>query len=168
MQLTDLEGAALAEIARRGVATSYAIARAFSDSPSEFWSGSAGAVYPMLKRLMERGLLIADSGKRGRRAHTGYALNEAGHTALKAWLLDPQRASGLGFDPLRTRAVHMHLASIEEIERWLAQVQEAMQEQARQAVWSDNERLSAIHDAVLKNRADLLRRLTSVLMQYPK
>ena len=166
MQLTDLEGAALAEIAGRGVATSYAVARTFRESPSEYWSGSAGAVYPLLKRLMERGLLVADAGSRGRRAHTGYALSDAGRAALQAWLLDAKRASGLGFDPLRTRAVHMRLVSPQDLEQWLEQVRTEMQAQAEQVVWPDNPRLSAIHDAVLKNRADLLQRLSAVLREH--
>ncbi len=165
-ELTDLEGAALAEVARRGVATSYAISRAFADSPSEFWSGSAGAVYPMLRRLTERGLLAADMGARGRRAHIGYSLNAAGHAALKAWLLDPKRGSGLGFDPLRTRAVHLHLASADEVDTFLAQIRVAMQEQSTHIAWQDDERLSAIHEAVLQNRRDLLQRLTKVLKKF--
>jgi DNA-binding PadR family transcriptional regulator len=51
MRLSNLEGAALATIAGRGSATAYAIAKSLSDPPSEFWSGSAGAVYPLIRRL---------------------------------------------------------------------------------------------------------------------
>jgi DNA-binding PadR family transcriptional regulator len=53
--LTDLEGAVLADVATRGTATSYAVAQTFSQSPSEYWSGSAGAVYPLVKRLTATG-----------------------------------------------------------------------------------------------------------------
>lgn len=43
MQLTEREGAALGVVLRDGPVTSYAIKELFRKSPSEFWSGSAGA-----------------------------------------------------------------------------------------------------------------------------
>ncbi len=103
--LTDLEGAALAEIASRSKATSYAIAQAFSHSPSEYWSGSAGAVYPLVKRLAERGLLEPSPATTGMRARIDYRITPQGHSALEDWLLDARRASGMGFDPLRAHAL---------------------------------------------------------------
>lgn len=107
--LTDLEGAVLAEIARRGVATSYAVSRSFAASPSEFWSGSAGAVYPLIKRLLARGMVTAQADADGKRARLDYRLTDAGKTAMEDWLLDAKRASGMGFDPLRTRLAYMEL-----------------------------------------------------------
>ena len=85
--LTDLEGAALAEIARRGTATSYAVANAFSGSPSEFWSGSAGAVYPMIRRLTEKGYLQVHAAATGKRRKSDYSITDSGRAALEQWLL---------------------------------------------------------------------------------
>ena len=103
LDLSDMEGAALGLIASEGPVTSYAVVRAFAASPSEFWSGSAGAIYPLMRRLAARGLVIADGGAHGRRKATWYTISPAGAAALKAWLLDADRAAGMGFDPLRTR-----------------------------------------------------------------
>ena len=109
--ITDMEGAALAVLARRGALTSYAVARAFAESPSEFWSGSAGAVYPMLRRLRARGFVSASQGADGERSRTRYSVTAKGRAAFEGWLLDVERGAGWGFDPLRTRAMELDLVS---------------------------------------------------------
>jgi DNA-binding PadR family transcriptional regulator len=110
-RLTDFEGAALAEIARRGSATCYEVGSAFSGSPSEYWSGSAGAVYPMVRRLAKNGYVEARANTTGRRQKQDYSITAAGRAALENWLLDSERASGMGFDPLRTRLLYLDLVS---------------------------------------------------------
>ena len=117
--LTDLEGAVLGYIASDGPVTSYAVGREFAASPSEFWTGSAGAVYPLMLRLTARGLLAGTPGARGRRRATWYTLTPDGRAELKRWLLDIDRASGMGFDPLRTRLGFMGLVSEVERRRFL-------------------------------------------------
>lgn len=162
-ELTDLEGAALADIARHGPTTSYAVAKTFAESPSEFWSGSAGAVYPMIKRLETRGLLEAVQGINGRRARTDYCITDTGRDALRAWLLDADRAAGLGFDPLRTRAIHLDLVSREERVRFLDDIAARMRVMAEDDVWTDEPRLRRIHDSVLAAREAWLKALDELL-----
>jgi DNA-binding PadR family transcriptional regulator len=111
--LTDLEGAALAEIASRRKTTTYAVTRSFKTSPSEFWSGSAGAVYPLIKRLEARGLIVSTAAADGKRRRLDYHVSRQGRQALETWLLDAQQAAGMGFDPLRTRLMYLHLVSPE-------------------------------------------------------
>lgn len=112
--LTDLEGAALAVIARDGAMTAYALAREFAASPARFWSGSAGAIYPLTARLERRGLLSGMPGARGRRSSTAYSITPDGRRALEAWLLDVDRAADMGFDPLRTRLPFLTLVAAAE------------------------------------------------------
>jgi DNA-binding PadR family transcriptional regulator len=162
-ELTDLEGAALADVARHGPTTSYAVAKTFAESPSEFWSGSAGAVYPMIKRLEARGLLGSIQGIDGKRARTDYRITDTGRDALRAWLLDAGRAAGLGFDPLRTRAVHLDLVSAEERARFLDDVAERMRAMAQDDVWADEPRLRRIHESVLAAREAWLKVLDAML-----
>ncbi|NKB88509.1 MAG: hypothetical protein GKS06_09835 [Acidobacteria bacterium] len=104
-ELTELEGAALTVVRQLGPCTAYRLKRVFEQSPSEVWSGSAGAVYPLVRRLVERGYLeqgpIATGG-RGRPGRT-LALTDAGLEAASIWFSDVHRAAGFGFDPLRTR-----------------------------------------------------------------
>jgi DNA-binding PadR family transcriptional regulator len=101
-QLTELEGAILTEIALRGNDTAYKVRRAFENSPSVQWQGSAGAVSPAIHRLVNRGLLIAapHPTRRGRTL----TLSAAGEEALDSWAADVEAACGVGLDPFRLRA----------------------------------------------------------------
>jgi DNA-binding PadR family transcriptional regulator len=157
--LTDLEGAALAEIASRGTATSYAVAQAFERSPSEFWSGSAGAVYPLIKRLAARGLLEASAASAGRRERLDYRITEAGREALEAWLLDAKRASGMGFDPLRTRLIHLHLVPPERRQAFLEEVRALSREFAARPAFVGNPVAMKIHQSWTAARAKWLAML---------
>src|SRR5215470_12348658 len=101
--VTELEGAALAVIYRLGRCTPYRVRLDFQSSRSREWSGSAGAVYPALRRLQAAGLLRAERGEVGRRSVL-YSLSADGRRALASWLRDTERASGSGLDPFRVRA----------------------------------------------------------------
>jgi len=101
--LTELEGAALTVIHRLRSCTPYRVRLDFLQSRSHEWSGSAGAVYPALRRLHARGLLRADETGEGRRS-VNYALTKAGSDALARWLMDVERVAGSGLDPFRCRA----------------------------------------------------------------
>jgi DNA-binding PadR family transcriptional regulator len=162
MQLTDLEGAALAEIAGRGTATSYVVAQAFAQSPSEFWSGSAGAVYPLVKRLAGRGLLEPSHAATGKRQRLDYRVTPDGRVALEEWLLDAHRAAGMGFDPLRTRLVHLHLVAPARRRAFLNDVRARSEAFAAQPAFVDEPRSQQIHASWLKARAAWLAMLDFV------
>lgn len=100
--LTELEGAILTEIGHRGNATSFKVRRAFELSPSTSWSGSAGAVYPAIRRLTEAGQIDA-SPSPTKRGTTMLALTEAGAAMLDRWLRDAATACSIGIDPFRLR-----------------------------------------------------------------
>lgn len=101
--LTELEGAIFGVLARAPSATAYRIRRVFQDSRSAEWSGSAGAVYPAIRRLVAERLIKERAETDGRGTHT-YELTQAGRTAYERWLCDIARAVGPGLDPFRTRA----------------------------------------------------------------
>ena len=161
--LTDLEGAALAEIAGRGAATSYAVAQTFASSPSEYWSGSAGAVYPMIKRLAARGLVEAVPAADGKRQRMDYQLTPQGRVAMEAWLLDARRAAGLGFDPLRTRLGHLHLVSSSRRKTFLKEVRATFAEIAERPAFDGRPHMQPIHQSWLKARAAWLAMLDFVI-----
>jgi DNA-binding PadR family transcriptional regulator len=101
--LTELEGTLLGAIKKRGAVTGYRLRRMFLDSPSLEWSGSAGAIYPAIRRLAKAGLVRAGrvgDGRGGRR----YGLTAKGKRALAVWLCDANRAVSPGIDPFRGRA----------------------------------------------------------------
>ncbi len=102
-QLTEMEGLVLALLHRDGPLTAYEIKEAFRKSPSAFWSGSAGAVYPLVKRLEKRDILSSTDISETRRPRREFTLTERGEQLMLAWLSDVERAVDPGYDPLRTR-----------------------------------------------------------------
>jgi DNA-binding PadR family transcriptional regulator len=126
--LTEMEGAALAVIARDGPCTAYSIKHAFEQSPSDDWSGSAGAVYPMIKRLEAAGLIDQQAAEGGRKARQ-LQLTSQGQAQMKAWLLDYQRAIAPGFDPLRTRLHFLDLVADDTAREFVDGVRGALTEQ---------------------------------------
>ena len=83
--------------------TAYRVRQVFLASRSAEWSGSAGAVYPAINRLLAEGLLQESAARDGRGTRT-YWLTAAGVSAHDEWLCDVERAIGAGLDPFRTRA----------------------------------------------------------------
>lgn len=125
---SELEHVVLALVWRAGPSTPYAIRRHFLASPTPGWSGSAGAIYPLVRRLEERGLLrsarLAADGRGTRR----YALTPGGLRALEQWLEPPRGpALALGTDPLRTRLFFLGALGPARRARFLAAVERGLQ-----------------------------------------
>ncbi len=103
-KLSDLELAALGVIHRLGPVTPYRIRKEFLDSPSTIFSGSAGAIYPLLARLEARRLVASASQATGKRASRAYRLTPAGKWRLIDWLNSPMgRDEASDYDPIRVR-----------------------------------------------------------------
>jgi DNA-binding PadR family transcriptional regulator len=158
--LSDLEGAALAVVVRLGSATAYAIARDFADSPSEFWSGSAGAVYPMVKRLVSGGLLVVDPAfAPSKRGGIHYQVSPAGKAAMTGWLLDVDRASDMGFDPLRTRMLNLDLVDKADADAFLLQVLKRTKVKAKNVPIGVQPRMGVISSLWWKSRVGWIKQL---------
>lgn len=101
--LTELEGAILAELHTRGRDTAFQVRRAFATSLAIEWKGSAGSVYPAVKRLEQRGLVAATAAQGGRGTRL-LSLTDSGRAALLAWACDAKLATSVGLDPFRLRS----------------------------------------------------------------
>ena len=101
--MTELEGAILGVLRDGRAVTPYAVRRQFQISISAEWSGSAGAVYPAIRR-MEKAQLVSAKAQKDGRGTKFYALTAKGRRAHNAWLCDVKRAAGPGLDPFRIRA----------------------------------------------------------------
>jgi DNA-binding PadR family transcriptional regulator len=123
--LSELEGAVLGLVWSCAPCTPYEIRREFQISPSPFWSGSAGAIYPLMGRLEKRGLLCAEPRVTGRRRGRQYVLTPAGLQALRAWIGPPLPAWVLGvpMDALRTRVEFLGALSRGRREAFLISVE---------------------------------------------
>lgn len=104
-RLTELEGCVLGLVWERGPCTAYQVRKVFLASSNPAWSGSAGAIYPLVERLERRGLLESEPHFQGRRRSRLYRLSRAGREGLVQWLNRPDDPllSGVPPDPLRTR-----------------------------------------------------------------
>jgi DNA-binding PadR family transcriptional regulator len=102
---TELEGCVLGVLATVGPCTAYVVRRTFLESPSPSWSGSAGAIYPLLRRLRGLGFVEEERRSAGRRRSLGLSLTPAGRAALAGWMRPPlpDVVIGVPSDPLRTR-----------------------------------------------------------------
>jgi len=103
--LSELEGAVLGVVFMRGPMTPYAVRTEFERSRSSHWSGSSGAIYPVIHRLVRHGLIRTEQRRQGRRESRVCRLSPPGQNALRAWLGPPLPAwaAAVTFDPIRTR-----------------------------------------------------------------
>jgi DNA-binding PadR family transcriptional regulator len=124
-RLTELEGGVLGYFKAMGPCTPYAIRKEFLASTTPYWSGSAGAIYPLVRRLAERGLVRPVRPTGDRRGGTLYALTAAGERALVQWLGPPLSVLTVGAppDPIRTRVGFMELMSPEGRLAFLAEAE---------------------------------------------
>jgi DNA-binding PadR family transcriptional regulator len=124
--LTELEGSVLGVVWARQPCTPYRVRREFTDSPSPHWSGSAGAIYPLMARLETARLLRSAAHATGDRGSRLYRLTPAGRRALERWIGPPLSGEVVGVppDPLRMRIAILDVlpkarrrALLDEIER---------------------------------------------------
>jgi len=166
-RLTELEGAALGHVLRAGACTPYAIKETFRTSPSRFWSGSAGAVYPLVRRLVARGLLVAKPDKRDGRARRFVSATPAGRTAWLAWLVDADRAADFGFDPLRTRLFYSELVPPRRLRAFLAETAGILAAGTR-APQSELPHVPVLHAVWARLRASALAEFAETMDKKPR
>ncbi len=132
-RLSELEACVLALIWADGPATPYAVRQVFLKSPSPEWSGSAGAIYPLIKRLERRALIRSVPHSTGERQGRLFSLAPAGRGALKRWLDPgiPTWVTGVPPDPLRTRIRFLGAVPVEGQKKFLSAAQMAVDEHLR-------------------------------------
>ena len=129
--LTELEAITLGCVASQGPITAYQVRQQFLRSPSARFSGSAGAIYPLLKRLEKRAFVTSRKAPTGKRPAREYSITHAGRAALRAWLrtsLEPTEV--VADDPLRTRMLFLDQLSPAARLEWLDQAEQAVRDQA--------------------------------------
>ncbi len=111
---SPLERAILGILHRYGPATAYGIRKIFERSPSSHWSGSAGAIYPAMRRLDAAGLVEGTPVPDDRRGTQSYTLTHTGRETLQGWLTSsiPDDEARYSFDPIRLRILFMDSLSL--------------------------------------------------------
>nr|WP_298895984.1 helix-turn-helix transcriptional regulator [uncultured Altererythrobacter sp.] len=103
--LSELEGAVLSVIARKQPLTAYAVRKEFEASATHSWSASAGAIYPLVRRLVKGGLIKETPDAEDARGTRKLELTRDGNQALCNWVLETRvHVLAAGPDPIRTRS----------------------------------------------------------------
>lgn len=133
--LTELEHMILGTVGLYGPCTGYRVRRVFRESLSPHWSGSAGAIYPALRRLEGVALIRSAADRSTKRGTRVLSLTKAGEQAVAAWLRPPLDAGALiDLDPLRTRVRMLGLIPQAQRRRYVRAAQEqlcALEQKAR-------------------------------------
>ena len=102
--LTELEGAVLGVVARKQPLTAYAIRKEFESAVTQSWSASAGAIYPLVRKLVKEGSLAETVKTSDRRGTVLLNLTDVGVENLIGWLkISDIKTLGPVADPMRTR-----------------------------------------------------------------
>jgi len=106
-KLSHLAYITLGVVSEREPCSGYAVMQAFKSSSSTYFSGSAGAIYPLLRRLESSGLIKAEKSQAGTRTRRTYAITAKGKKELAAWLTGPVPDEDVSYivDLLRARAL---------------------------------------------------------------
>ena len=103
--MTELESCVLGVVWLRGPCTAYVVRQEFLVSESSHWSGSAGAIYPLLRRLEQERLIRARMHAWGKGKKREFEITDRGLEQLRNWIGPPlpQWTAAPTFDPVRTR-----------------------------------------------------------------
>lgn len=128
---TELEAAVLGVIWQQGPCTAYAIRKEFQSSASPRWSGSAGATYPLLRRLEKLELIESTENCRGKRKKLDYSITATGTKVLRGWVrrLDLLSEAGLVHDPLRSKLFFIEVLTKQQARKTVDDARAKLREQ---------------------------------------
>jgi DNA-binding PadR family transcriptional regulator len=134
-ELTELEGCVLGLVWESKRMTPYAIRRVFQESPSPHWSGSAGAIYPLVRRLQNGGLLRSREDYTGQRRRELYEVTAKGVRALRRWIGPAlvETFAAIPVDPLRLRVRFLGVLNSSQRADLLRRTERELRDQVKEA-----------------------------------
>ncbi len=138
---SELECFVLGLIWQLGAASPYDIRRQMQQSPSTQWSASAGAIYPLVRRLQRAGLLVSEAKREGRRRRREYRVTSKGLGVLRGWIGPPlgEDVVTVAHDPLRSRARFLEALTDAERRLWFSAARAALDEVERRVnAWAES------------------------------
>ena len=130
--LTDDEGAFLALLIRVQPATAYQISKIYEDSPVSNFGTSKGKIYPLIRRLKQRGLLKSEAVAGDARGTEQLKSTRKGRNAVRRWVKEIRPDHLLLEDPLRTKLQSFDLLDVEEKLAWIASAKAQLREKLEQ------------------------------------
>jgi len=134
---SELESFVLGLVWQLGPCSPYDLRTHMARSPSTQWSASAGAIYPLVRRLERGGLLASSAARNGERRRRDYRITPAGKQVLRRWIGPPLTGVvTVMHDPLRTRARFLGLLPPEQRLEWIAAARAVLDEvEAQVRAW---------------------------------
>jgi DNA-binding PadR family transcriptional regulator len=126
-QLTDDEGTFLALLVRVQPATAYQLSKIYAESPVSNFGTSKGKIYPLIRRLKDRGLIRSRPVPGDARGSERLESSHRGREALRRWIKQIRPGHLLLEDPLRTMVQSFDLLTSEEQAGWIKQAREALE-----------------------------------------
>ncbi|MGF1549680.1 MAG: PadR family transcriptional regulator [Sphingomonadaceae bacterium] len=155
--LTDHEGTLLGLIVRAGPLTAYQVGKIYDRSPVSNFNTSKGKLYPLIRRLRQRGLLAAIPVEDDARGTEKLAATEAGKAAVRRWCMEIKPAHLLLDDPLRTKVQSFELFSREERVEWCVTARALLSRKLKELEAYKDEVEVPFHDYVHSNAAGAIR-----------
>ncbi|MEO1252047.1 MAG: helix-turn-helix transcriptional regulator [Pseudomonadota bacterium] len=124
--LTNLEAVALAHLQKMGPSTAHELRIEFASSSAGRYSGSAGAIYPLVKRLEKAGYLKGAPDRKGAQRRTLFELTAKGRRAVRSWILSMKPSEIFPDDPLRTRFQYIAQLPPAARARWFVEARRAL------------------------------------------
>lgn len=129
--LTDLEAVTIAFIQRRQPCTPYQVRRSFEKSTTTRFSSSAGSIYPLMRRLAERGYLHSVDRESDGRNAIHYRVTAKGKRKVQRWIMGSGDTLVVGvYDPIRSRLLNLSLLPKADQLRWLETTIRLIEQQA--------------------------------------
>jgi len=126
VHLTDDEGTFLSLLVRLEPATAYQLIKVYADSPVSNFGTSKGKIYPLIRRLKERGLIATTPVRGDGRRSEELSSTARGREAARSWVLDIRPNHLLLEDPLRTKVQSFGLLSLDEQLAWIEGARSAL------------------------------------------
>ena len=126
IDLTDDEATALSLLQRIQPATAYQIGKIYAASPVSNYGTSKGKIYPLIRRLKDRGLLQSQPVAGDARGSEWLTCTSKGRQALRQWIKSIRSTHTLLEDPLRTMLQSIDLLPPRERIRWAEKAHEAL------------------------------------------
>jgi len=117
--LSDHEGTFLSLVLRIQPATAYQVTKIYEDSPVSNFNTSKGKIYPLIRRLVERGLIAKTAIEGDGRGSEQLHCTDEGRKAVREWVRQIRPAHVLLDDPLRTKVQSFALLTREEQIEWI-------------------------------------------------
>jgi DNA-binding PadR family transcriptional regulator len=133
--LSDSEGTFLALVLRIQPVTAYQVSKIYEESPVSNFNTSKGKIYPLIRRLTERGFLDRLPVEGDARGTEQLCCTPAGKKALRLWVKEIRPSHLLLEDPLRTKVQSFDLLTPAEQIDWILR--------AKEAIGAQSERLEA-------------------------